>query len=160
QPVVVPALGRQLDGQLGHDDERRGDRPGRRLPPGQPALRPVLHDPLLRDAAGVRHAGSEDPVTVRDRLVIVAVLVAAALAGFWFVGLAPKRKEATDLQAQITTERQQLVDAQQKAAAARQAKASYRTDYADVAMLGKAVPKSDALPSLIYQLQTAAHDAR
>jgi Tfp pilus assembly protein PilO len=99
-------------------------------------------------------------MTVRDRLVIVAVLVAAAIAGFWFVGLAPKRKEATDLQAQIATERQQLVEAQQKAAAARQAKARYRTDYADVAMLGKAVPKSDALPSLIYQLQTAAHDAR
>jgi Type II secretion system (T2SS), protein M len=99
-------------------------------------------------------------VTARDRLIIVVVLVAAALGGVWFVGLAPKRKEAADLQAQIETANQQLTDAQQKAAAARQAKSRYNKDYAAVATLGKAVPKSDALPSLLYQLQTAAHDAR
>jgi Type II secretion system (T2SS), protein M len=99
-------------------------------------------------------------MTARDRLIIVVVLVAAALAGVWFVGLAPKRKEVADLQAQIDAANQQLDDAQQKAAAARQAKSRYDADYAAVATLGKAVPKSDALPSLLYQLQTAAHDAR
>jgi Tfp pilus assembly protein PilO len=99
-------------------------------------------------------------VTARDRLIIVVVLVAAALGGVWFVGLAPKRKEVADLQAQIDAANQQLDDAQQKAAAARQAKSRYDADYAAVATLGKAVPKSDALPSLLYQLQTAAHDAR
>ena len=99
-------------------------------------------------------------MTARDHLIIVVVLLAAALGGVWFVGLAPKRKEATDLQAQIDTASQQLADAQQKAAAARQAKSRYNKDYAELATLGKAVPKSDALPSLIYQLQNAAHDAR
>jgi Tfp pilus assembly protein PilO len=99
-------------------------------------------------------------VTARDRLIIVAVLVAAALAGVWFVGLSPKRKEAADLQTQIDTANQQLADARQKAAAAQQAKSRYDKDYAAVAMLGKAVPKNDALPSLLYQLQTTAHDAR
>jgi Tfp pilus assembly protein PilO len=99
-------------------------------------------------------------VTARDRLIIVAVLVAAALAGVWFVGLSPKRKEAADLQTQIDAANQQLADAQQKAAAAQQAKSRYDKDYAAVAMLGKAVPKNDALPSLLYQLQTTAHDAR
>jgi Tfp pilus assembly protein PilO len=99
-------------------------------------------------------------VTARDRLIIVAVLVAAALAGVWFVGLSPKRKQAADLQTQIDAANQQLADAQQKAAAAQQAKSRYDKDYAAVAMLGKAVPKNDALPSLLYQLQTTAHDAR
>jgi hypothetical protein len=99
-------------------------------------------------------------VTTRDRLVIVSVLLAAALAGFWFLGLAPKRKEAAELQAQINTERLHLSDAQQKAATAAEAKDRYRSDYAAVAALGKAVPKSDALPSLIYQLQAAAGGAR
>jgi hypothetical protein len=99
-------------------------------------------------------------MTARDRLIIVVVLVAAALAGVWFVGLAPKRKEATDLQAQIDAASQRLADAQQKEAAARDAKRRYNKDYAAVATLGKAVPKSDALPSLLYQLQTVAHDAR
>jgi hypothetical protein len=99
-------------------------------------------------------------VTTRDRLVIVGVLLAAAIAGFWFLGLAPKRKEATALQAQIATERQKLTSAQQRAAEARTAKARYNSDYAVVASLGKAVPKSDALPSLVYQLQSVARSAR
>ena len=99
-------------------------------------------------------------MTTRDRLVIVGVLLAAALAGFWFLGLAPKRKEAADLQAQIATQTQQLTTAQARAAEARQAKARYNDDYAAVAKLGKAVPKSDALPSLVYQLQSVAHSAR
>jgi hypothetical protein len=99
-------------------------------------------------------------MTTRDRLVIVGVLLAAALAGFWFLGLAPKRKEAADLQAQIATQTQQLTTAQAQAAEARRAKARYNDDYAAVAKLGKAVPKSDALPSLVYQLQSVAHSAR
>jgi Type II secretion system (T2SS), protein M len=99
-------------------------------------------------------------MTTRDRLVIVGVLLAAAIAGFWFVGLAPKRKEAAELQAQVATESQKLTSAQQRAAEAKQAKARYNGDYAAVAKLGKAVPKSDALPSLVYQLQSVARSAR
>jgi Tfp pilus assembly protein PilO len=99
-------------------------------------------------------------VTARDRIIIVVVLVAAALGGFWFVVLAPKRSEAADLKAQIQVASQKLADAQQQAALARQAKARYDTDYAQVAKLGKAVPKDDALPSLLYQLQSAAHTAK
>jgi Tfp pilus assembly protein PilO len=99
-------------------------------------------------------------MTGRDRIIIVVALVAAALAGAWFVGLAPKRKEAAELSAKIATAREQLDSAQQQAAQAREAKAQYGADYAEVAKLGKAVPKSDALPSLLYQLQSAARDAR
>jgi Tfp pilus assembly protein PilO len=99
-------------------------------------------------------------MTARDRIIIAVVLMAAALGGFWFVGLAPKREEAAALQTQVDAASQKLAGAQQMAAQARSAKASYDKDYADVAKLGKAVPKSDALPSLIYQLQSAAHNAR
>jgi Tfp pilus assembly protein PilO len=99
-------------------------------------------------------------MTTRDRLIIVVVLVAAALAGVWFVGLAPKRKEAADLRTQIDAASQKLAEAEQKAATAQQAKRRYNKDYAQIATLGKAVPKSDALPSLIYQLQTTAKDSR
>jgi Tfp pilus assembly protein PilO len=99
-------------------------------------------------------------MTTRDRLVIVVVLLVAALAGFWFLAIAPKRKEAADLDAQIATQTQQLTTAQAQASTARQAKARYDDDYAAVAKLGKAVPKSDALPSLVYQLQSVAHSSR
>lgn len=99
-------------------------------------------------------------MTARDRIIIVAVAVAAALGGFWFLALAPKRNEAADLKTQIGAAIQKLADAQQQAGQARQAKAQYDADYAQVAKLGKAVPKDDALPSLLYQLQSAAHAAR
>jgi hypothetical protein len=99
-------------------------------------------------------------VTTRDRMVIVVVLLAAAVAGAWFVGLAPKRKQNAALQTQIAAANQRLAAAEQKASVARRAKDRYDADYAAVAKLGKAVPKSDALPSLVYQLQAAAHDAR
>ena len=99
-------------------------------------------------------------MTARDRTIIVVVLVAAALAGVWFVGLAPKRKEATDLGAKIDVAQQQLTQVEQSAAEARKAKDSYDRDYATVATLGKAVPKNDAVPSLVYQLQAAAHSAK
>jgi len=99
-------------------------------------------------------------MTIRDRMLIAVVVLAAALGGFWFVGLAPKRSEAAKLQTQIDAATQQLTDAEQKAAQARQAKSRYQADYAEVASLGKAVPKSDALPSLLYQLQRASHGAR
>ena len=99
-------------------------------------------------------------MTARDRLVIVAVLVAASLAGFWFLGLAPKRKESASLQTQIQAANTRLTVAQQKASQGETAKKRYDKDYADIARLGKAVPKSDALPSLLYQLQGASHNAR
>jgi hypothetical protein len=99
-------------------------------------------------------------VTARDRIIIVVVLVVAALGASWFVGLAPKHKEAADLQSKIDVAAKQVTDAELKASQARQAKARYTKDYAEVATLGKAVPKSDALPSLIYQLQAAARGAR
>ena len=85
--------------------------------------------------------------------------MAAALGGFWFVGLAPKREEAAALQAQVDAATQKLANAQQMSAR-RAAPGQLRQDYAEVAKLGKAVPESDALPSLLYQLQSAAHNAR
>jgi Tfp pilus assembly protein PilO len=99
-------------------------------------------------------------VTARDRIIIAVVLVVAALAGFWFLAIAPKRKDATALQAKIDVASQQLAQAEQSAAQARHAKERYDVDYGEVATLGKAVPKNDALPSLLYQLQSAAHNAR
>jgi Pilus assembly protein, PilO len=98
-------------------------------------------------------------VTARDRIIIVVVLVAAALAGFWFLALSPKRKDITDLKAKIEVANTQLAEAQQSAAQAEHAKERYDADYGTVATLGKAVPKNDSLPSLLYQLQSAAHDA-
>jgi Tfp pilus assembly protein PilO len=99
-------------------------------------------------------------MTARDRLIIAVVLVATAVGAAWMLGIAPKRKEAAGLQTKVASASRQLAEAQRSAAQARAAKARYDSDYAQVTNLGKAVPKSDALPSLLYQLQSAAHGAR
>lgn len=95
-------------------------------------------------------------MTARDRIVLIVVGLMAAMAAFWFLAISPKRKDATDLSAQISQAQSRLDVAQASAAQAQAAKARYRTDYATVARLGKAVPVDDEMPSLVYQLEQTA----
>ncbi len=95
-------------------------------------------------------------MTGRDRLVVIVIAAALVLGGFWFFALAPKRKQAADLSAQVTTQEQRLAKARGQVAAAEQAEARYDADYAAVAALGQAVPADDDVPSLIVQVDRAA----
>jgi hypothetical protein len=95
-------------------------------------------------------------VTGRDRLVGIVVLAGLLLGGFWFLILAPKRKEATELTAKVALEQQRLVEARASATSAVDAKERYAGDYAAVAALGQAVPQDDDVPSLIVQVNRAA----
>jgi type II secretory pathway pseudopilin PulG len=96
-------------------------------------------------------------VTARDRIVLIVVGFAALLAAFWFLAISPKRKETTDVTAQVTAAHQRLETAQASASNAEAARKRYATDYATVARLGKAVPVDDDVPSLVYQLESTAH---
>jgi len=87
--------------------------------------------------------------------MVVAALALAA--GVWFMAISPKRKEASDVSAQITSAQQTLDTARASAASAQAAHDRYARDYATVARLGKAVPVQDDVPSLVYQLETTAH---
>jgi type II secretory pathway pseudopilin PulG len=95
-------------------------------------------------------------VTGRDRIVLIVVGVLATLAAFWFLAISPKRKDSTDLSAQISQAQTRLSTAQASAASAEAAKSKYASDYATVARLGKAVPVDDDMPSLVYQLEQTA----
>jgi hypothetical protein len=97
-------------------------------------------------------------VTARDRTVLLAVVTLAVVAAFWFGILAPKRKDAQALGAQVTVAQQRLDAANATASNAAAARARYDSDYATVARLGKAVPVEDDVPSLVYQLESTAHD--
>lgn len=95
-------------------------------------------------------------MTGRDRLVVIVIAAALVLGGFWFLALAPKRKQASDLQGQVAKQEQRLAAARGQAVAAEQAKNRYDADYAAVAALGQAVPADDDVPSLIVQVDRAA----
>jgi Tfp pilus assembly protein PilO len=96
----------------------------------------------------------------RDRLVLAILGVAALAAAFWFLVLAPKRERAGTLAAQVTQAEIRRDTATAKAVSAEQAKADYAGDYATVARLGKAVPPQADVPSLVFQIESAARGSK
>jgi hypothetical protein len=95
-------------------------------------------------------------VTARDRLVIVIVVAVAAVAGSWLLVIQPKRDQASQLGDQIKAAQAQLATARSQVAVGQAARATFAHDYTELARLGEAVPADDNVPSLIYQVQSAA----
>ncbi len=98
-------------------------------------------------------------MTARDRNILFGVVGLAIAAAFWFLALAPQRDEAATLKTSIAEARTELDTARQGALEAEKAREAYDSDYATVARLGKAVPADDDVPSLVFQLESAAQDA-
>lgn len=99
-------------------------------------------------------------MTKRDRIVVGSLVLAAILGAFWLLVVAPQRKEAAALAKKIATAQQRLSAAQSSAGQALAAKGRYEADYATVAKLGQAVPADDDVPSLVYQVDSAAQRAK
>jgi hypothetical protein len=89
-------------------------------------------------------------------LAIVAVVAAAAIAAFYFLALAPLRKEAAKLDTDIAAQQSQLQQARSQLQSYEDARANYAARYTTVARLGKAVPADDDVRSLVIQLSDAA----
>ncbi len=96
-------------------------------------------------------------MTARDRMVLIGVVVLAVLAGGWLLVVSPERHQAATAQTQVRTARQQLEGAKALAASARAAQQRYTAAYKSVVALGKAVPSSEEVPSLIYELEQASN---
>ncbi len=95
-------------------------------------------------------------MSLQRRVILAALALAAFIAGFWFVILAPARTE-------LGVARTALFEAQARrdaaiAAAAQieQTRAQYRRDYRTVQRLNKAVPTDDDVASLVRQLDAVA----
>jgi hypothetical protein len=96
-------------------------------------------------------------MTGRDRMVLIGVLVLAVLGGTWMLVVSPKRNEASKLNTQVSEAQTQLSGAEGQLASARAAQAQYAKAYTSIVSLGKAVPASQEVPSLIYQLSRATN---
>jgi len=99
-------------------------------------------------------------MTGRDRLVLIGLSALAVLAAVWLLLVSPERKEAAKLQAQVSAASAQLAAAEGQATSARQAQSRYAAAYASIVSLGKAVPASEEVPSLIYQLAQASNEKK
>ncbi|HYB28705.1 MAG TPA: type II secretion system protein GspM [Solirubrobacteraceae bacterium] len=98
-------------------------------------------------------------MTARDRTVILVVVAVAAIVAGWFFMVSPKRNQASSLSSQISSEQSQLDTVSSQVAAGKAAQTAFAGQYAQLARLGEAVPPDDDVPSLIYQVQSAAQVA-
>ena len=95
-------------------------------------------------------------ITDRDRKIIMLLVPLAIVAAYWFLLMAPKREESTKIQDQLTNAQSERDTAVQKAAGLGAAKRNFARDYATVIYLGKSIPSTVDMPSLLVQLDRAA----
>jgi hypothetical protein len=80
-------------------------------------------------------------LTARDKKILIVLVPVVVLAAYWFLLLNPKREEASTAAT---------------ARAAEGAQQNFDVSYAQVVRLGKAIPSSVDMPSLLVQLDAAA----
>ena len=95
-------------------------------------------------------------LTDRDKKIARLLIPVLVLAGYWFLLLAPARQEATKAADALAKQEQRRDAARARADALASSKTGFASDYAELVRLGKAVPSSVDMPSLIVQLDNAA----
>ena len=92
----------------------------------------------------------------RDKKILLAVIPLALIVGFWFVVLGPKRADASKAAESLAKQERRLDDAKANLAAAEASKNTFASDYTGLVKLGKAVPTTLDMPTIIVQLEAAA----
>jgi Tfp pilus assembly protein PilO len=95
-------------------------------------------------------------ITERDKKILTLLLPVALIAAYWFLVFAPKRDESAAIQEQLTQAQTEQQSAESQAASVSGAKQNFNADYTTVIRLGKAVPSTVDMPSLLVQLDRAA----
>jgi Tfp pilus assembly protein PilO len=95
-------------------------------------------------------------LTDRDRKVLIFLVPVLVIAAYWFLLLAPQREQASKAAEEVVTQEERRDTAQATLDAAKNAKQDFSADYTQIVRLGKAIPASVDMPSLIVQLDTAA----
>ncbi len=96
-------------------------------------------------------------VSDRDKKILMILVPFAVVLGYWFLLMAPKREAAATAETTLQAEQATLAEAEANANTVSAAKANFARDYAAVVALGKAIPSSVDMPSLLVQLEQAAN---
>jgi Type II secretion system (T2SS), protein M len=92
----------------------------------------------------------------RDKKILLFLVPLLFVAGYWFLLLSPKREEVTAAESQLTQEQDRLEAARAVANSASSAEDGFEASYATIVRLGKAIPSTVDMPSLLVQLEAAA----
>lgn len=91
-------------------------------------------------------------MTGRDRWVSIGVIFVVVLGAAWMLVVKPEREQATKLSGEVASAQSALASAEGQAKDAVAAEGQYTAAYTSIVNLGKAVPPSQEVPSLLYQL--------
>jgi hypothetical protein len=95
-------------------------------------------------------------LTDRDRKILLFLVPVVLVAAYWFLLLSPKRDEASKLGDELAQAETERDDAVAKAASVSDAKGGFAADFAEVLRIGKAIPSTVDMPSLLVQLDRAS----
>ena len=95
-------------------------------------------------------------LTERDRKILLVLAPLLLAIVYWFVVLGPQRSESAKVEQDLTKARGERDTAQAQIGQLNAAKASFASDYQTVIRMGKAIPESVDMPSLLVQLDRAA----
>jgi hypothetical protein len=95
-------------------------------------------------------------LTERDKKILLLLVPVVVIAAYWFLLFAPKREESAAIQEELTQAQTEQQSAESQAASISGAKQNFNADYTTVIKLGKAVPSTVDMPSLLIQLDRAA----
>jgi Tfp pilus assembly protein PilO len=96
-------------------------------------------------------------MTTRDRIALMVISSLVLLGAVWLLVVSPERDKAAKLDTQVSAATAQLATIESQATDAHAAQARYSSAYASIVSLGKAVPPSEEVPSLIYQIAQASN---
>lgn len=99
-------------------------------------------------------------MTDRDRKILLFLVPVVLLGAVWFLAIKPKRQEAATVGKQLTEQVKKRDAAVARAGGLERAKTNFAADYGEVIRLGKAIPATIDVPSLIVQLDEAAKGSR
>jgi Tfp pilus assembly protein PilO len=95
-------------------------------------------------------------LSARDKKILIVLVPVMVLAAYWFLVLSPQREEASTAATALTKQQDRVIAARAASEAAQGAQQNFETSYAQVVRLGKAIPSSVDMPSLLVQLDAAA----
>ncbi len=99
-------------------------------------------------------------MTRSPKILIPALLAVVAVAGFYFMILAPQREKAVQLDADIAAKQAAVDQSNAQAQSYTKARANYKTNYTTLTRLGKAVTADDDVRSLLVQINDAAQSSK
>ncbi len=92
----------------------------------------------------------------REIYIIAGVVAVILIVAWYFLLLSPKMSEKSDLQTQIDSQQTALATAQQEVVRLESYKKTAPQSRAEIVRLGKMLPQSEGIPSLIIELTRTA----